>query len=475
MIDLAPLQKSRFAVLGLARSGLATARALQAAGIDYLAWDDDAGKRQSAQQAGMRIADPLAADWSAMDALVISPGIPHTFPQPHPVATRAREARKPIIGDIELLARAVAAQGTAAKFVGITGTNGKSTTTALIGHVLRRAGRTVEVGGNLGPPVLDFAMLGGEGVYVLEMSSYQLELVEHLRFDVAVLLNVTPDHLDRHGGMAGYVAAKRRIFANQTVRDTAVIGVDSEPTRRIADELAQEGGRSIVRIAVGRAVEDGVYAIDGILHDGDSGFSLDLRPVLTLPGAHNWQNACAAYAACRALGIAREDVAAGLRSYPGLAHRQERVAEIDGVAYVNDSKATNADATEKALSSYDTIYWIAGGRAKEGGIESLRPCFPRIVHAFLIGEAAEPFAATLQGSVAFTSCGTLATALEAAHDMAQREKRPDAVVLLSPACASWDQWASFEARGDAFRAQARALAQAQEQVLAQALARGGTA
>lgn len=453
MIDLASLQKQRFAVLGLARSGLATARALQAAGIDYVAWDDDAAKRDVAQAKGVKIADPLQVNW---DALVISPGIPHTFPKPHPVATRAKDARKPIIGDIELLARAATAAG--ARFVGITGTNGKSTTTALIGHILKQAGRTVEVGGNLGPPVLDFAMLGKDGIYVLEMSSYQLELVEHLRFDVAVLLNITPDHLDRHGGMAGYIEAKRRLFNNQAMDDAVIIGIDSEPTRHLADALASEGRRNIVRIAVGHKVEGGVYAIDGRLHDARDGFEIDLRSILTLPGAHNWQNACAAYAACKALGIDRESIASGLRSYPGLAHRQERVAEINGVVYVNDSKATNADATEKALSSYETIYWIAGGRPKEGGIESLRAYFPRIVHAFLIGEAAKEFAATLGGKVAFSQCGTMAAALKAAHEMAQREKRPHAVVLLSPACASFDQWPSFEARGDAFRAQAQALA-----------------
>jgi UDP-N-acetylmuramoylalanine--D-glutamate ligase len=455
MIDLAPLQNSRFAVLGLARSGLATARALQAAGIEYLAWDDDAAKREAAQKKGVTLADPLQANWDSLDALVISPGIPHNYPKPHPVAVRAKEARKPIIGDIELLARATQPQG--AKFVGITGTNGKSTTTALIGHVLQQAGRKVEVGGNLGQPVLDFAMLKQGGIYVLEMSSYQLELVEQLRCHVAVLLNITPDHLDRHGGMAGYIAAKRRIFNNQTATDAAIIGIDSEPTRALAEELAREGGRKIVRVAVGHKVEGGVYAIDGVLHEDDSGFSIDLRPILTLPGAHNWQNACAAFATCRALGVAADDIARGLRSYPGLAHRQERVAEINGVVYVNDSKATNADATEKALSSYDTIYWIAGGRPKEGGIEPLRSHFPRVVHAFLIGEAAEQFAATLQGKVAFTVCGTLQHALQAAHAMAQIERRAHAVVLLSPACASFDQWPSFEARGDAFRAQAQKL------------------
>jgi UDP-N-acetylmuramoylalanine--D-glutamate ligase len=453
MIDLASLQNSRFAVLGLARSGLATARALQAAGIDYIAWDDDAAKRESASAKGMKIADPLQAKW---DALVISPGIPHSYPKPHPVAARAKQAHKPVIGDIELLARATTPLG--AKFVGITGTNGKSTTTALIGHVLQQAGRKVEVGGNLGPPVLDFAMLRKDEIYVLEMSSYQLELVEHLRFDVAVLLNITPDHLDRHGGMQGYIDAKRRLFNNQAADDAVIIGIDSEPTRQIAEALAKEGRSNIVRIAVGHKIDGGVYAIQGVLHDARDGYSIDLRQILTLPGAHNWQNACAAYAACKALGIKQDEIAKGLGSYPGLAHRQERVAEINGVVYVNDSKATNADATEKALSSYDTIYWIAGGRPKEGGIEPLRAYFPRIAHAFLIGEAADEFAATLKGSVAFTQCGTMDAALKAAHEMAQREKRAHAVVLLSPACASFDQFRDYEARGEAFKAAVEALA-----------------
>jgi UDP-N-acetylmuramoylalanine--D-glutamate ligase len=339
------------------------------------------------------------------------------------------------------------------RFFGITGTNGKSTTTALIGHVLARAGRKVEVGGNLGRPVLDFAGLGKDGIYVLEMSSYQLELIEQGRFDVAVLLNITPDHLDRHGGMAGYVAAKKRIFLNQANSDAAVIGIDSEPTRDIAAELIAQGHR-VIPIAVGSRAEWGVWADNGVLVDeiDGNGFTLDLKPILTLPGAHNWQNACAAFAACRALGLDAEEIAAGIRSYPGLAHRQERVAVIGGIPYINDSKATNADATEKALGSYDTIYWIAGGRAKEGGIESLKPLFGRVVHAFLIGEASDEFARTLQGKVPFSKEGDLAQAVRAAHAMAQREQRQGAVVLLSPACASWDQWASFEARGDGFRA-----------------------
>jgi UDP-N-acetylmuramoylalanine--D-glutamate ligase len=460
MIDLASLQGSRFAVVGLARSGLATARALQAAGVAHLAWDDDAAKRQQAAASGLTVADPQSADWSGIDALLLSPGIPHTHPRPHPAAALARSHGKPILGDIEVLMRAMSRDpGMRPRFVGITGTNGKSTTTALIGHVLAQAGKKVEVGGNLGRPALDFAALGKDGIYVLEMSSYQLELIEQGRFDVAVLLNITPDHLDRHGGMAGYVAAKRRIFLNQRKTDAAVIGVDTAATRDIAAGLIAQGNR-VIPISVGHEAERGVWAIDGVLHDeiDTIGFSLDLKPILTLPGAHNWQNACAAFAACRALGLTPDQIAAGIKTYPGLAHRQERVAVLGGIAYINDSKATNADATEKALGSYDTIYWIAGGRPKEGGIESLAPLFGRIAHAFLIGEAADQFAATLSGKVPFSKEGDLARAVASAHAMAQREHRKGAVVLLSPACASFDQWPNFEARGDGFRKLVQQLA-----------------
>lgn len=461
MIDLAALKGSRYAVLGLARSGLAAARALQAGGVDYMAWDDDAARRLEARERGLSVADPGTADWSTIEALVLSPGIPHTHPQPHPLAALARAHGRQIIGDIELLWRALPrARGEAGpRFVGITGTNGKSTTTALIGHILRRAGRAVEVGGNLGPPVLDFARLGADGIYVLEMSSYQLELADRLRFDVAVLLNITPDHLERHGGMAGYVAAKRRIFRGEG--QVSVIGVDSEPSRALARELTgADGARRVVPVAVGHAVDGGVWVADGMLTDGMEGPArqvIDLRGIATLPGAHNWENAAAAYAACRALGLEVGDIAEGLRSYPGLAHRQERVRVIGGIAYVNDSKATNADAAGKALASYDAIYWILGGVPKEGGIDSLVPLLPRVTHAFLIGQASDAFAAVLEGKVPFSRCGDLAAAVAQAHALAQREARAGAVVLLSPACASFDQWPNFEARGDGFRALVRAL------------------
>jgi UDP-N-acetylmuramoylalanine--D-glutamate ligase len=339
--------------------------------------------------------------------------------------------------------------------VGITGTNGKSTTTALVGHILQSAGIDREVGGNLGPAALDFRPLGRDGVYVLELSSFQLERVPSLRCDVAAWINLTPDHIDRHGDLAGYVAAKRHVFDNQRPGDVAVIGIDDEPSRAIAHQLAGTP-RTVVTVTVGRR-GDGISVVDGSLRDARDGSAVDLVPIKTLPGAHNWQNAACAYGICRALGLSADAIARGLATYPGLAHRQERVAVVDGIVYINDSKATNADAAEKALAAYGTIYWLVGGTPKAEGIAPLAPLFGRVVHAFLVGMSSDAFAATLDGKVPYTRCGDLKTALDRAHAMAQRERRPDAVVLLSPACASYDQWPSFEVRGDAFRTMARAL------------------
>ncbi|MBI3452685.1 MAG: UDP-N-acetylmuramoyl-L-alanine--D-glutamate ligase [Rhodospirillales bacterium] len=456
MINLFPFSGYPVAVLGLGKSGLVAAQALQKSGAKVQAWDDDDARRRAAGAAGVPVADLAAIDWRDITTLVISPGIPHTHPAPHKVAALAKQHNVEIIGDIELLARAQIDAG----YVGVTGTNGKSTTTALLGHVLRGAGRDVQVGGNIGTPALALASLGEGGVYVLEMSSYQLEITISITFDVAILLNVTPDHLDRHGGMDGYVAAKRRIFHRQTRPRAAVIGVDDDICRRIHDDLVRADDQIVIPISAGRRLERGVYVVDGELFDAIDGRAtraIDLRPVATLPGAHNWQNAAAAYAAARVLGVAPDAIAAAMASYPGLPHRQEIVARAGGVAFVNDSKATNADATAKALACYDAIYWIAGGRAKEGGIASLAPFFPRIRRAYLIGEAAAAFAATLDGCVPYTRSGDLARATAAAHADAVREDTPGAVVLLSPACASFDQFANFEARGDAFRALALAL------------------
>jgi UDP-N-acetylmuramoylalanine--D-glutamate ligase len=456
LIDLASLRGSSFVVLGLARSGLATVRALAAAGVDYVAWDDNAAHRDAAVAEDVKIADPASLDWQSRTALIISPGIPSTFPKPHRVAAAARAAGKKILCDIELLARAEPK----ARFVGVTGTNGKSTTTALIGHILQKAGVRCEVGGNIGRGALALAPLGEGGIYVLELSSYQLELLDTFRADIAVWLNITPDHIDRHGDMAGYVAAKANIFARQRPGDCAVIGIDDAPSRAVFDKVSAHPGIVVVPVACERPVAGGVSFRAGRLIDAD-GFLVDFTDVPTLPGAHNAQNAACAWAACRTLDVAREQIIDGLHSYPGLPHRQERVASVGKVIYVNDSKATNADATACALSSYGDIYWILGGQAKEGGVAPLAAYFDRIRHAFLIGEATDLFAGQLEGKLAYSRCGDLKSALDAAYRRASSDALDDAVVLLSPACASWDQWASYEARGDAFRAMARALPGAQ--------------
>ncbi len=449
MIVVPGYEGKQVAVLGLARSGRAAAAALIAGGADVLAWDDSE-KTRSGIAAELPLADPARIDWRQVAALMLSPGIPHSFPTPHPAVVAARAAGVPIIGDIELLGRAQPQ----ARYIGITGTNGKSTTTALIGHILATAGQLVEIGGNLGPPALGLVPLGADGTYVLEMSSFQLELVDTLAFDIAVLLNVTPDHLDRHGDMAGYIAAKKRIFASQGAEATAVVGADDAICRDLAAALRRDGVARVVPISVHEAVPDGIYIENGRLVDALDGAPrrvFDLAEAPRLPGLHNAQNIAAAYAVARRAGISTDAAVEGIRSFPGLAHRQELVDTIDGVRYINDSKATNADAAEKALACYEAIYWIAGGLAKAGGITSLAPYFQHLRHAFLIGNATGEFAATLEGKVSYSRSGDLATALAAASERALREHVPGAVVLLSPACASYDQFPNFEVRGDTFR------------------------
>lgn len=442
MILVPALSNKNVVVMGLGKSGTATARALMASGAEIMAWDDNEAARKAAAEAGVTIVDPLAADLTKVDLVVWSPGIPHTHPagKAHPLAAKARAAGVPLVCDVELLALAKPGN----RVLAVTGTNGKSTTTTLLAHVLAEAGREITAGGNLGTAALDMPDLSAEGRYVLELSSYQLELVDTLQVQAGVLLNITPDHLGRHGGMAGYIAAKRRMFDHIAPGGTAVIGVDDDYCAAMAAELEAKGLNTI-RISAEQTLEHGISAADGILRvDGVP--LVDLRPMAHLPGRHNWQNACAVCALALADGIAPDIIAKALASYPGLAHRQQLVAVIDGVTYVNDSKATNADAAEKALVCYDNIHWIIGGQAKEGGIEPLVPHFSRITHAYLIGEAAEAFAETLEGRVIYTRCSELVTAVSVARALAE----PGSVVLLSPACASWDQFKSFEHRGDVF-------------------------
>lgn len=439
----APFAGRRIAVVGLGKAGLPAARRLREWGAEVTAWDDKAPAREEAAAAGLRVADP-AADFT-YDALLLSPGIPHTLPRVHPAAAAARAAEKPILVDVEFLHLAVRAAGSRARFVGITGTNGKSTTTALLAHLIARAGIPVQVGGNLGPPALDMPILGDDGIYVLEMSSYMLERIETLRFNCATMLNLSPDHLDRHGDMAGYRAAKARIFAAQTPEDTAVLGMDDPETASLRDSLAAH----VIPVSAHTAVHGGFWAAAPLLRD-EHGLIADLSTCPTLPGEHNAQNAAAACAMALSLGLRRNDLADGLRSYPGLPHRQEVVGELRGVRFVNDSKATNADSAAKALASYERVVWIAGGTGKAGGIEPLAPLFPRIAQAFLIGQDGGIFAATLaEHGVPHTRLDTLAEALPAAA-LTAFENGVE-VVLLSPAAASWDQFTGFDQRGDHFR------------------------
>ncbi|MEN6542269.1 UDP-N-acetylmuramoyl-L-alanine--D-glutamate ligase [Parvibaculum sp.] len=454
MIPVAGFAGRVVAVFGLGKSGLSTARALQAGGARVIVWDDTESKRKEAVDAGFAVEDLSTRDWSDIAALVLSPGVPLTHPEPHWSVKRAKAAGVEIIGDVELFDRTIRASGTGARIVAITGTNGKSTTTALIGHMVKRCGADAQVGGNIGTPVLELDPPKPNTVYVVEASSYQIDLAPGFAPNVAILLNITPDHIDRHGSIEGYAAVKARIFANQTAADTAIICVDDSYSSDICTAVSAARVQKVVPVSIGKTLGRGIYVLDGQLYDSTGTQTQkagDFRDLRTLAGAHNWQNAAAAYAAGRALGFPREKILASFESFPGLAHRMEIVAERDGVRYVNDSKATNADATSKALATYRDIYWILGGKSKEGGIETLTEFFPRIRHAYLIGAASDEFARTLEGKVGYTRSQTLDRAVESAANDAEAAEGDLRVVLLSPACASFDQYPNFEVRGDVFR------------------------
>jgi len=461
MIPVSCFEGRTVAVFGLGRTGLAAARALTAGGARVAAWDESPSVRDIAVAEGLELVDLATADWSGFAALMLSPGVPLTHPAPHWTVDKARAAGVEIVGDIELFARAVAMapEHKRPRVVAITGTNGKSTTTALLGHVLEAAGRDVRVGGNIGVGVLGLPEMHGGAVYVLELSSYQLDLTSSLKPDVAILLNITPDHLERHGDMDGYLAAKRRVLLNQGKGDTAIIGVDDAFGQQICTEITAANRRTIWPISARKAIGRGVYALQGRLYDATEGRVTevaDLSGAKSLPGRHNWQNAAAAYAAARALGVTERDAAEGLTTFPGLVHRMETIGTIGNVRFVNDSKATNADAARQAMSSYPRFFWIAGGRPKTGGIDDLVDLFPAVARAYLIGEAEEAFARTLEGRVPYARAGAMDAAVRAAFADARKEEG-EAIVLFSPACASFDQYADFEERGEAFRAAVQAL------------------
>lgn len=443
------------AVFGIGRSNMAVIRSLHQAGVVVVAGDDDPVNTAEAVAAGAK-AGLLESNFSHYAFLVLAPGVPLHFPGPHPAVEKARQAGIEIICDVELLHRMQHGRQT----IAITGTNGKSTTTALVGHILNHCNVAAEVGGNIGHPVLGLDMPPHDGAFVIEMSSYQIDLCPTYAPDIAIHLNLTPDHLDRHGSLEGYYQAKKNLFRG---RGAAIIGIDDEPSRKMAEEVRAVGERDVYPVTVGQAVEDGVYVLHGFLYDAmfaeaDKVGCLD---VATLPGLHNQQNAAAAYAAARMMGIPPDKIMRAMRSFPGLPHRQFIVAGNEGVLYINDSKATNAAAAEKALACYEDIFWIVGGRAKEGGLAGLEPYMHRVRFAFTIGEAMDDFSTWLQAqAVNVLKCGTLEQAVRQADQAARTQGK--GVVLLSPACASFDQFKSFEHRGDEFTRLVHALEEERE-------------
>ena len=464
MIPVQGFSNRKVAVLGLGRSGLATARALQAGGALPLLWDDSPEARTKAEAEGFTLTDLTRT--TALDdvaCLVTSPGIPHLYPAPHRVIARALELGIPVDNDIGLFFRSFATSEweeleVAPKVVCVTGSNGKSTTTALIHHILQVAGRPTQMAGNIGTGVLSIAPAQDGEVVVLELSSYQTELARALTPDVAVFTNLSPDHLDRHHGIGGYFAAKRRLFA-EGGPDRAVVGVDEVEGRFLAGQLAEAPQDDrVIRVSSGQKLEGfgwSVFARKGFLAEwrrGKQVASIDLREVAGLPGAHNHQNACAAYAACRALGVAPKMIEGALQSFAGLPHRSQLVGTQGGVKFVNDSKATNVDSAAKALQAFGRIRWIAGGMGKEGGIAGLQPFLGSVVKAYLIGHSARDFALQI-GDTPHEICETMARAVARAAEEAQAGE----VVLLAPAAASFDQYPNFEKRGEDFMDRVKAL------------------
>jgi len=450
------------ALFGLGGSGLATAHALAAGGAVVSAWDDAAAARTLAVAANLSLTDLASADWSQFAALILAPGVPLTHPKPHWTVERARQHGIEIIGDIELFCRERLRLAPEAPFIAITGTNGKSTTTTLIGHLLSGCGKDVALGGNLGTPILALAPPAENRYHVIECSSFQIDLAPSLNPTIGLMLNVTPDHLDRHGTIDAYAALKERVVSGA---DRALIGVDDAFGQAMGDRNGwcsyQRPDRRNLPVSVKRRLDFGIFVADRkiLSADGAGGARqlADLGGTTTLRGLHNAQNAAFAAGAVDLLGIPPKLLQQLMENFPGLAHRLETVGRLQRVVFINDSKATNADAAEKALLSFDNIFWIAGGKAKAGGIEPLRPLFNRIAKAYVIGEAADDFARVLAESVPVARCGTLEVAVAQAGADARTSTAAEPVVLLSPACASYDQFPNFEVRGNRFRDLAQAF------------------
>jgi len=459
VIPVTTFAGQKVAVFGLGGSGLASAGALMAGGADVIAYDDDAQSVVKASAAGIPIADLRGIDWSKLAALVLAPGVPLTHPAPHWSVRLAQNAGVNVIGDVELFCRERRASAPGAPFVAITGTNGKSTTTALVAHLVGSAGMDAQMGGNIGTAILSLETPQAGRVHVIECSSYQIDLAPTLDPSAGILINLSEDHLDRHGTMRHYAEVKERLIAGVPNDGTAIVGVDDEWCRNVA-ERREQAGKPVTRVSVRQVLSDGIFVDKARIMQATAGKAsllAEIGGIGSLRGLHNAQNAACAAAAALSLGLPPAAIQSGLRSFPGLAHRMEQVGRRGRVLFVNDSKATNADSAAQALACFDDIFWIAGGKPKTGGIESLRTFFPRIRKAYLIGEAAKDFAATLGTAVPHEIGGTLDRALAAAARDAEASSAREPVVLLSPACASFDQYRNFEIRGDAFRALVRAL------------------
>ena len=449
MIPVEIFRGKAVALFGLGGSGMATAEALRAGGADVVVWDDNEKANEKARAAGFEARDLRSLDWSKITALVLSPGVPLTHPKPHWSVECARAAHVEVIGDVELFCRERKRLAPESAFIAITGTNGKSTTTALIAHILKSAGRNAQLGGNIGTPILALEPPSSHAIHVIELSSYQIDLAPSLHPSVGLLLNLSPDHIDRHGTMEHYASIKERMIA---ASDVAIVGVDDPFCEAIAVRH-EHSGQPTVRISLKETLGAGIHVRGREIFAwrGHGRKLADLSGIGSLRGDHNAQNAAAAIAACLQMKLSEAEIQAGLRSFPGLAHRMEQVGRVGKAIAINDSKATNADSSEKALLSFENgIFWILGGKPKEGGIRPLAPYFDRIAKAYLIGEAAADFASTLEGKVPYGMSGTLEEAIKAAANDAQNADFGEPVILLSPSCASFDQFPNFEMRGKAF-------------------------
>ncbi len=456
MILIPDVKGKSIGVFGLGVSGIATCEALVASGAKVFTWDENPKAREKAGDTEYRAEHPKKWPWKEMASVVVSPSVPLTHPKPHPIVRKARMEKIPVIGDIEYFARAINAlpENERPRVVAVTGSKGKSTTAALIGHILHGVGEEAHVSGNVGEAVLSLPAPEKNFIYVLELSSFQLDLTFNLRANAAVFLNLTPDHIDRHGAIDAYFAAKKRIFANQTKDDIAVIGVDDGYGQAACTALTARDSVRVLPVSAMGTLGRGAYALNGSLYynrDGKTSKAGDISGSRGLRGAHNHQNAAAALAVCIHLGADTALIVKAANNFTSLPHRMEEVGRLGKAVFINDSKATNAGATAPALSAFDDVFWIAGGKAKEGGIASLKGKLGAVRRAYLIGEAATLFEEQLKDEVKCVHCGDLEAAVLEAYGDALESEAPSPTILLSPACAPYDQFKNFERRGEAFR------------------------